>query len=61
MRSRDTCIWMSVCESMCVRGVSKIKECKLFNRLMVGYGRKCRDACKCVSMNILEIVHQINI
>ena len=55
MRSRDTSMWVSVC------GVWKTDECKLFSRSTVGYGRKCRDACKCVSMNILEIVHKINI
>ena len=41
MRSRDTSMWVSVCGGMCVRGVWKTDECKLFSRSTVGYGRKC--------------------
>ena len=45
MRSEDTCMLVSSCGGMCVRGVWKTNECKVFSRLTVGYGRKCRDVC----------------
>ena len=64
MRSGDVCMWILVCGDMCVRGDWETDECKQFSRLTVyekvGYEWKCWDACKCVSMNILEIVYKIN-